>query len=150
EAVPQNTSEKASDGLLINGSVNNGASSAFAQSAAFGNNRRGLASLYNGGLGFVLDNSALDARSYSYTGQNTPKPGYNHIQGIANFGGPIRIPHLLRNGPNLFVLYQWTRARNASVSSGLVPTEAERNGDLSALPQLYNPGGTPIPGNLVT
>jgi hypothetical protein len=34
-------SQKASDGLLINGSVNNGAASPFAQSAAFGNNRFG-------------------------------------------------------------------------------------------------------------
>ena len=34
-------SQRASDGFLINGSQNNGASSPFAQSNAFGNNRRG-------------------------------------------------------------------------------------------------------------
>ena len=34
--------QQAADGLLVNGSVNNGAASPFAQLAAFGNNRRGL------------------------------------------------------------------------------------------------------------
>src|ERR1051326_8332770 len=61
------------DGFLINGSVNNGAASPFAQAAAFGNNRRGFRSLYNGNVGVVLGNSVLDARPYSLTGQLTPK-----------------------------------------------------------------------------
>ena len=77
-------SQRAADGLLINGSVNNGASSPFAQLQAFGNNRRGVRSLYNGSLGFNnLDISGLDARNYSLTGQDTPKPGYNHFTGLA-------------------------------------------------------------------
>ena len=56
----------AADGLLVNGSVNNGAASPFAQLAAFGNNRRGLRSLYNGGIGVILGSSAFDARSFSF------------------------------------------------------------------------------------
>jgi len=82
--VPQEAtalSQRAADGLLINGSVNNGASSPFAQLQAFGNNRRGPRSLYNGNFGFSLRNSSLDARSFSLTGQDTPKPGYNQMQG---------------------------------------------------------------------
>src|SRR6185295_18445048 len=67
---PQELNQRAADGLLVNGTVNNGAASPFAQLAAFGNNRRGRP-LYNGGFGVVVDNSALDARSYSLTGQNT-------------------------------------------------------------------------------
>ena len=43
-------SADAADGLLINGSVNNGAASPFAQLPAFGNNRRGPRSLYSGGM----------------------------------------------------------------------------------------------------
>ena len=70
------------DGFLINGSVNNGAASPFAQSAAFGNYRRGGRPLYNGSLGVELNNSALDAQSYSLTGQNVPKPAYNHFIGM--------------------------------------------------------------------
>src|SRR4029434_2811071 len=69
--------QRAADGLLINGSVNNGAASPFAQLPGFGNNRNAGRSLYTGGIGASLDNSALDARSYSLTGQDTDKPSYN-------------------------------------------------------------------------
>ncbi len=69
--------QRAADGLLINGSQNNGASSPFALFPAFGNNRNGSRSLYNAGLGLFVDNSIWDARQFSITGQNTPKPGYN-------------------------------------------------------------------------
>ena len=41
------TRSRPPDGFLINGSVNNGAASPFAQAAAFGNNRRGRGSLFN-------------------------------------------------------------------------------------------------------
>ena len=34
-------------------------------------------SLYNGGLAAILDNSALDARPYSLSGLESPKPSYN-------------------------------------------------------------------------
>jgi len=133
-AGPQESSalsQRAADGLLINGSINNGASSPFAQLQAFGNNRRGVRSLYNGSLGFSLDNSSLDARNFSLTGQDTLKPVFNHIQGMANFGGPLKIPGLLqRNGPNFTVNYQWMHNRNASTQTGLVPTQAQRDGVL--------------------
>ncbi len=157
-AAPAEMSATPSDGFLINGSVNNGASTPFAQSAAFGNNRRGRGSLYNGGLGLVFDNSSWDARSYSITGQDTPKPGYSHVQGMANFGGPIKIPRLIeRNGPNLILNYQWTRNRNASISTSRVPTAAERAGDFSqSLDPLGRPvrltdpsGNTPIAGSVL-
>ncbi|HYV30140.1 MAG TPA: carboxypeptidase-like regulatory domain-containing protein, partial [Candidatus Binatia bacterium] len=45
--------QRAADGLLINGSVNNGAASPFGQSAGFGNNRRGVRPLYTGGIGVI-------------------------------------------------------------------------------------------------
>ena len=125
--------QRAADGFLINGSNNNGASSAFALAPAFGNNRRGMRSLYNGSLGVTFDNSALDARQFSLTGQDTPKPAYDNVTGFASFGGPIKIPHLVRNGPNFFIAYQWLRNRNDKTQTGLVPTLAERNGDLSAI-----------------
>ncbi len=149
--------QKAADGFLINGTANNGASSPFSLAQAFGNNRRGMRSLYGGYLGLIVDNSSLDARSFSLTGQDTPKLPYNHLQGVLAFGGPIKIPHLLRNGPMLFLNYQWTRNRNDSNAAGLMPTLAERNGDFSqALNQLGQPvqivnpaTGAPIPGNLI-
>jgi trimeric autotransporter adhesin len=144
--------QKPTDGLLINGSGNNGASSPFALAPAFGNNRKGQRSQYNGNLGVILDNSALDARSFSLTGQDTPKPAYNHLTGLLSFGGPFRIPHLLQNGPNFTLNYQWTRNRSALTQSGLMPTPAERSGDLSqsqSLPVFDPASGLPFPGNVI-
>jgi len=134
-------SQRASDGFLINGTTNNGASSPFALSQAFGNNRRGPPSLYNGNIGVVVDNSSLDARPFSLTGQDTPRPAYNRFTGVASFGGPLKIPHLIRNGPNIFLNYQWTRNRNANTPPGLMPTQAERDGDFS---KVLNPLGQPV------
>lgn len=132
--------QRAADGFLINGSVNNGAASPFAQMAAFGNSRAGGRSLYNGGIGMQLDNSALDASPYALSGHAVAKTAFNRITGLATFGGPIKIPHIIRNGPTFVINYQWTRNNNDSISQGLVPTSAERTGDLSAIPTpIFNP-----------
>ena len=149
--------ELASNGFLINGSVLNGAASPFAQMMAFGNNRNGAKGLYNGGIGLIFDNSALDARPFSLSGQNTPKPAYNRITGVATLGGPLKIPHLLQHGPNFFVGYQWTRYVDATTQSALVPDAAERGGDfsqaLNALGQalqIFDPAtGLPFSGNAI-
>lgn len=119
-----------SDGLLINGSVNNAATSQFSLAPAFGNNRSGKKGLYTGGVAVILGNSALDARPYSLSGQSTPKSQYNRVTGFVTLGGPLKIPHFLPHGPNFFVAYQWTRNSDATTLSGLVPTETERSGDL--------------------
>ena len=131
EPAQDEMAERASDGLLINGSQNNAASSPFALFPAFGNNRNGSRSLYNGGLGIFDDNSIWDARPFSLTGQSTPRPAYNHFTASAYFGGPLRIPHLLRNGPNFFVNYQWTRNRTDNLGTALMPTAAQREGDVA-------------------
>lgn len=140
--TPAELSQRAADGFLLNGTSNNGASSPFAQAQRFGNNIRGGRSLYSGNLGFIMDNSALDAHQYSLTGQNTPKPGYNNFEGVAAFGGPLKIPGLVpRNGPQFFVNYQWIRNRNDATQPGLVPDALQRGGDFSG---LVNPLGQPI------
>ena len=137
---PAEMSQRAADGFLINGTANNSASSPFALSQAFGNTRGGIRSLYTGNLGLVIDNSAFDARTYSLTGADTKNPAYNHMQGMFSFQGPLRIPHLVRNGPNFFVNAQFTRNRDVRTESGLVPTLDERNGDLSQAPgQIFDP-----------
>jgi hypothetical protein len=150
--------QRAEDGLLINGSVLNGAATRFAQAFAFGNYRNRGGGLYNGGLGLIFDNSALDARPFSLSGQNTPKPAYNRITGVATLGGPLRIPHLIeRHAPNFFVAYEWTRYVDDTTQSALVPDGAERGGDfsqvLSALGQpvqIFNPAtGLPFSGSKI-
>jgi trimeric autotransporter adhesin len=131
----------ANDGFLVNGTSNNSATSPFALSAAFGNSRRGGRSLYNGNVGIIIDNSAFDARPYSQTGQDTERPPYNRMQGVIAFGGPLKISHLLKNGPNVFITYQAVRNRNASIASSLMPSIAERNGDFS---QVIGVNGLPV------
>jgi hypothetical protein len=150
-AANDDLSKRAADGFLVNGTANNGASSPFATNPAFGNNRIGLRSLYNGSLGFTLDNSALDARTYSITGQDTPKPETTRFTGLAQFGGPLRIPHLIRNGPNFVLLYQWVRNRTSNSTPGLMPTVAQRSGDFSqATAPIIDPTtGLPFPGNII-
>jgi hypothetical protein len=141
-------SQKAADGFLVNGSVNNGAASPFAQFARFGNGVRNGRSLYSGMFGFTLDNSNLDARSVSFTGQDTPKPDTNRLQGLFLFNGPIRIPHVLRNGPQLTINYQWLRNRISNTLPALMPTADQRNGIFTS--QVLDPlNQLPFPNNII-
>ncbi len=133
-------SNDAAEGFLINGSVNNGAASPFAQLAAFGNNRRNARSLYNGGLGVLLGNSAWAAAPYSFTDRPSPKPSYNDAQIVGSFAGPVKLPWL-RNRANVFVGFQHTDDHNATTQSVLVPPAAERRGDFS---QNLDPSGRPF------
>jgi len=153
----EDANQQSSDGFLVNGSVNNAATSKFSLDQAFGNRRSNSKSLYTGGLAAVYDNSATDARPYSLSGLDTPKAAYNRITGIFTLGGPLKIPHLMPRGPTFFVAYAWTRNRTAETESGLVPTDTERTGDLSNLVNplgqpvvVYDPAtGLPFPGNAV-
>jgi hypothetical protein len=133
--------KESNDGFLINGSVNNAANSNFSQSAAFGNFRPGGRGLYNGGIGFTMDNSNLDASPFSITGQNSPKLPYNRFTGMADFGGPLKLPGIHSNWPNFFLGYQWTHNHSDSVQTGLLPTAREGSGDFS---QIANLTGQPV------
>lgn len=153
----ENLNPLSSNGFLINGSVNNAASSPFSLTPAFGNNRTAGTGLYNGSIGLTVDNSAVDAKPFSLSGFNTPKPAYNNLTGMVTVGGPLKIPHLIRNGPDFFVGYQWTRNRNDNTLSALVPTSLERDGNFSQTlnaagqpVQIFNPAtGLPFPGSMV-
>jgi len=153
----EEANQQSSDGFLVNGSVNNAATSRYSLDQAFGNRRSNSRALYNGGFAAIVDNSALDARPYSLSGLDTPKPSYNRVTAIVTLGGPLRIPHLLPRGPTFFVAYEWARDHTAATDPGLVPTEAERTGDLSGLVNplgqplvVYDPAtGLPFPGNMV-
>jgi hypothetical protein len=156
EAAPppppaDDSSQRANDGFLINGSVNNAATSPFSTNPSFGTGRPGSKSLYNGGLSLTLDNSALDASPFSVTGVVTPKAAYNRMTAGINFGGPIRIFHFQPRGYSFFIGYQRQQNRTDSITPGLVPDAAERAGNLSEIPtQLFNPAtGLPYSGNIV-
>jgi hypothetical protein len=149
--------QSAATGLLVNGSVNNGAASTFAQTAAFGNNRRGPGSLYQGMVGTIFDTSSWDAAPFSLSGLQTAKPAYNDVQIVSAIGGPLGLPHHLISNSNFVVLYQRQANDNATVLPGRVPTILERGGNLSQTldaagnpVQIYNPAtGMPFAGNIV-
>jgi hypothetical protein len=147
QAVPQEIpkapeeNEQSADGFLVQGSVNNAATSQYATNPAFGNTRSGSKALYTGGFQVNESNSALNAQSYALSGQPTSKPSWNVFTGSATLQGPINIPRLLPHGPTFSVSYQWTRNTSAPILTGLVPTQAEQGGDLS---KLTNAGGQPV------
>jgi len=136
-------SADAADGFLINGSVNNSAASPFAQLPAFGNNRRGPRSLYNGGFSMLVGDSAFDARPFSFTDQRSPRPDYFDSQLGGSFGGPVKIPGL-RNRANTFLGFQHTSNHDATTQSALVPTAAERGGDFSQSADAFGHPVRPI------
>jgi len=125
---------------------------------AFGNGRRDARMRYNGNLAIIYDNSALDARSYSLTGQDTAKPSTANARMTAMFGGPLKIPHLLSGQKTFFTVnYQFSRARNGNVISTLVPTADERAGNFNNVLNLQGQPvtildpttGQPFPGNVI-
>ena len=134
---PDQTTESASNALVINGSVNNAATSKYTISPAFGNRRPGTRGLYTGGIGTIVGNSVFDARPYSLTGLQVPKDSYSRVTTVFTLGGPLNIPHLMWHGPDFFVAYQRTREGDAAIESGLVPTPAEERRSVG----LFNPQG---------
>jgi hypothetical protein len=127
--------------------------------ASFGNGRRDRRMQYNGNLNFTYGNTALDARPYSLTGQDTAKAAGYQARTSIMFGGPLKIPHLLDGTKTSFnINYQFARNRNGSTFSGLMPTAAERAGDFSqavnaqtgVVAPIFDPStGQPFPNNVI-
>ncbi|TAM80412.1 MAG: hypothetical protein EPN47_15950 [Acidobacteria bacterium] len=88
---------------------------------------------YHGSLSEFHQDAAMEARPFN--AKTVPPLTYNQFGGT--LGGPV--PRL-KNKTFFFVSAQLTRNRAASTLFGIVPTEAQWNGDLSAFPvQIYNP-----------
>jgi len=143
ELLPSSPSEETANRLLINGTVSNAASTPFALQRAIGNNRNRGRAPYNGSISVVGSNALFDARSFSLTGQDTPKPAYNRLQSAMTVGGPFQIPGLFRNG-TFSVSYNRTQNRDADIRTAQMPTTAERLGDFS---RLVAPIVDPLSGN---
>jgi len=123
---------------------------------AFGNGRKDPRSMYMAMASFSLDNSALDARSFSVTGAAVDKPSYANGRGSLMIGGPLQIPKLLSAERRIFfsLNVQYQRNRTGSVSDPVnMPTALERRGDFSSSlgsTVLYDPiTGSPFSGNTV-
>jgi hypothetical protein len=120
----------AEEGLLINGSLNNGASTPFALPRGIGNNRPRPRGVYSYAAGFQMGSSAWDARPFSLIGAGAAKPSYADTQTVGTFQGQIRTPWL-RNAINLTLGYQGSSVTNVTTQSTRMPTALERGGDFS-------------------
>ncbi|HVO97224.1 MAG TPA: carboxypeptidase regulatory-like domain-containing protein [Bryobacteraceae bacterium] len=92
---------------------------------------------FHGSLFEYLQNDAMDATIFNFPAK-APKR-FNTFGG--SLGGPITIPRY--NGKDrtfFFFDYEGNRRRTSVPQQLLVPTQAERNGDLSALVAAYGSG----------
>ena len=98
---------------------------------------------FHGDIYEFLRNSALDAKNFFNTGDKA-KLEQNQFGGT--IGGPIK-----RNRTFFFAAYEGTRINQGNSSNTVVPTEAQRGGDFSALSTpLKDPTtGLPLPGNRI-
>lgn len=88
------------------------------------------------------ENSAFDARPYSITGNQVPKPSHYDERFGGNLGGPLEIPHIYNGSDKtyFFINYQHETQSSALDTYSTVPTAAERSGDFCGLGiTLYNP-----------
>jgi trimeric autotransporter adhesin len=97
----------------------------------------------HGMLYFQDDNSALDARPYSLTGQPSDKATYNQSHFGAFVGGPLNIPKIYHGGTKTFFFAGWNASRGSNPYDAFttVPTLLERGGDFSG---LTYPDGKPV------
>lgn len=99
---------------------------------------------FHGTLWEFLRNNVLNARNF-FGGPTTNKYQYNQF-GVG-VGGPV-----IKNKTFFFFSYEGLRGRLGNApSTSIVPTPAQRGGDLSSISkQLIDPaGGAPFPGNLI-
>src|SRR6202050_3721115 len=88
------------------------------------------------------ENSAFDAKPYSLTGNQVPKPSHYDERFGGNLGGPLKIPHIYNGSGRtyFFINYQHEIQSSALDTYSTVPTTAERSGDFCGLGvTIYNP-----------
>jgi hypothetical protein len=88
-----------------------------------------------GNLSYQLSDSAFDAAPYAICATppcNVTKPQFTQNQFTATLGGPLVIPHIVKNtNTNYTVSYNGSRSQNPADFFSTVPTLAERSGDFS-------------------
>src|SRR5204863_6433436 len=106
---------------------------------------------YNAALTLGLGNSAWNARPFSFAGSVAPTPSYGDAQLGFVLSGPLKIPGLIKNGPQTVLNYQHGVVHNATTQSALMPTVAERAGDFSQSAGTPRDPltGLPFPGNVI-
>jgi hypothetical protein len=90
---------------------------------------------FHGSLYEYNQSAALAANDYFSDRTGTPKPNDHYNQYGVTLGGPVILPKLVNGHDKLFFLFGWEGIRDQQPASGYltVPTDAERQGDFSAL-----------------
>ncbi len=120
--------------------------------ARFGNRRP--PNEVHGMLFATLQNSELNAKQFSTTGQDLHQPAYAQTRVGVVVGGPLVIPKIVKDTSTFFfVSYFATRGKNPYSVWETVPTELERAGNFSQTPvTIYDPtthlpfAGNRLPG----
>ena len=120
-----------------------------------GNRRQ--ANEIHGTLSVRVENSVLNGKPFSITGQDIPQPAYAQSRFALAVGGPLVIPKIVKDPATFFFLnYFGTRYRNPYTAVETVPTELERKGNFSGSiqaggpVQIYDPATRqPFPGNVI-
>jgi hypothetical protein len=130
--------------------------------AAFIGNRRPNNNRITGSIFYRVGNSVLDARPFSVNGLTEPKAAYAQNYFGFSAGGPLGIPKLFNFEKVFwFINYNGTLLRNGVDQAYTVPTQDERLGNFSAVPnvQLFAPqsgvcpalsGGSMIPSSCIS
>jgi len=104
----------------------------------YGNRRQ--SNQVHGTLSVRVDNSALNAKPFSITGQDILQPAYAQSRFTLAVGGPLVIPRIVKDPATFFFLnYFGTRNRNPYTAVQTVPTELERQGNFSESIQAGGP-----------
>ncbi len=122
-------------------------------SAEYGNNGGTVVNLvlkeggnkFHGSGWWFGQRSALDANDFFNNRDGVEKPDHLRDQYGFSLGGPIR-----KNKTFFFVDFEKTRQNDPINIQGVVPTDAERNGDFSDIPQqIFDPRHctAPAPGD---
>jgi hypothetical protein len=102
----------------------------------------------HGSFAYTGADSALNANSFSVTGTPIPKPASDRNTLIGSLTGTPYIPGLTKPNPKQFVFISVQETRNTTPSSQqlIVPTLAERLGDLTTAYQAGLPPGQTFSG----
>jgi hypothetical protein len=140
---------------------------AFQVDAAYGHSGGGIVNQVtlggtnklHGSLYEYNQTAILTANNYFNNRTNTPRPNAHYNQYGLSIGGPVYLPKLFDGRNKVFFEFGWEGIRDAQPASGFltVPTDAERNGDFSALltaggPQytIYDPSTAKVVNGTVT
>jgi hypothetical protein len=100
-----------------------------------------------------LRNEDLDAKNFFTNLNGQPKPPLRFNVFGYNLSGPVFIPKLYpRSKSRTFFFFneEWRKLRQASIFNTPAPTAAERTGDFSAFPTIYDPlNHQPFAGNKI-